>query len=273
MDDNYQTYLNRVARMTLPEAYGIQVQHIQESSKFQPTPDRERQAVPFPGYTVITPPWEDETENSAFYTQLQGYQQELLQLPVGCDLIVPVPAASFHLTLADLIWDSAFYDACEKKPEFEQQLRSCFAEIVQQYQQSMTRAVHPVRWQTLGLMVMPRAVGICLVPQDESCYEEIVNFRRAIYQNSNLIALGIEQQYHFTAHITLGYFGEVPPQLDRDRLATMFSQLNQQWLLNSPEFLIHRAELRKFDDMTRYYRGVDWPVLEWGLGSGNINSP
>lgn len=264
MDDNYQTYLNRVARMTLPEAFGTQVQHILESSKFQPIHNGERQAVSFPGYTVITPPQQEETQNSNFYTQLQSYQQELLQLPVAGDLIVPVPPASFHVTLADLIWDSAFSDACAKNPEYEQQLRSCFAEIFQQYQQSLTRrAVHPIRWQMLGLMVMTRAVGVCLVPQDQNSYEEIVNFRRAIYQNPNIMTLGIEQQYHFTAHVTLGYFGEISPNLDRDRLATLFSQLNQQWLLNTPEFLIHRAELRKFDDMTYYYRQADWPVLNF----------
>ncbi len=90
-----------------------------------------------------------------------------------------------------------------------------------------------------------------------------MNFRRTIYQNPKLIALGIEQHYHFTAHITLGYFGEVSPDLDRTNLSTVLSQLNQQWLLNSPEFLINRVELRKFDDMTYYHREADWPSLDF----------
>ncbi|WGV27129.1 DUF1868 domain-containing protein [Halotia branconii] len=262
MDDNYQTYLNRVARMTLPEAYRSQIQHIQESAKFQPDSGA-RRAAPFPGYTLITPTAAEESKNSVFYAQLQAYQQELLQLPVDNDLIVPVPSASFHLTLADLIWDDAFRDACAKNPEFEQQLRSCCAEIFQQYQQSVTKVANPIYWQMLGLIVMPRAVGVCLVPQDERCYEQILQFRRTIYQNPKLIALGIEQHYHFTAHITLGYFGEVSPNLDRTNLSTMLSQLNQQWLLNSPEFLINRVELRKFDDMTYYHRESDWPSLDF----------
>ena len=262
MDDNYQTYLNRVARMTLPEAYKSQIQHIQESSKFRITPEGERLAMPFPGYAVMTPPSEEEeSKNFAFYAKLLLYQQELLQLPLGYDLIVPVPPASFHLTLADLIWENAYRDVCGKNPEFEEQLHSCFTEIFQQYQQSMTNATRPICWQMLGLIVMPRSVGVCLVPQDQGCYEQIVNLRRAIFQNPKLIALGIEQNYHFTAHVTLGYFGEVAPDLDRDRLSTMFEELNQQWLLSSPEFAIHRAELRKFDDMTRYYRQPDWPIL------------
>ncbi|MCC5638989.1 DUF1868 domain-containing protein [Nostoc sp. CHAB 5844] len=262
MDDNYQTYLNRVARMMLPEAYKSQVQHIQESSKFQPHSGT-RQAAPFPGYTLITPTAAEASENSAFYDKLATYQQQLLQLPINHDLIVPVPPASFHLTLADLIWDDAYLDACEKNPKFEQELRSCCAEIFQQYQQSITPGTNPIYWQMLGLIVMPRALGVCLVSKDERCYEQIIQFRRTIYQNPKLIALGIEQHYHLTAHITLGYFGEISPDLDRNKLSDMLSELNQQWLEDSPEFLVNRVELRKFDDMTRYYREPDWPSLDF----------
>jgi hypothetical protein len=263
LDDNYQTYLNRLVRLTLPEAYKSQAQHIQESSKFQPHSGL-RQAASFPGYTLITPPAaEEESENSAFYAKLQTYQQELLQLPVNSNLIVPVPSASFHLTLADLIWDNAYLDAYEKNPKFDEELHSCVAEMFQQYQQLMTNRSHPIKWQILGLILMPRAVAVCLVPQDERCYEEIIKFRRAIYQNPNLIALGIEQHYHFTAHVTLAYFGEVSSDLDRTNFSTMLSQLNEKWLLNLPEFSINRVELRKFDNMTRYYREPDWPILDF----------
>jgi hypothetical protein len=247
--------------MTLPEAYRSQVQHIQESSKFQPDAAGLRQAVPFPGYTLISPPAGEATENSAFYAQLQGYQQQLLQLSANSNLIVPVPNTSFHVTLADLIWDSAYRDACEKNPAFEQELGSCIAEIFQDYQKSITADSQPIYWQVLGLIVMPRAIGVCLVPQNERSYEQVLKFRRTVYQNPQLMALGIEQHYHFTAHITLGYFGEISPELDRTSFSTMLSELNQQWPLNSPDFFIDRVELRKFDDMTSYHRQPDWPTL------------
>lgn len=246
--------------MTLPETYRSQLQHIQESSKFSPTSESGRLAVPFPGYTVITPP--SEESESAFYARLQSYQQQLLSQP-DSNFIVPVPPASFHMTIADLIWDNAYRDACEKNPNFEEQLRFYFSEIFQQYQQSLT-SKSPIRWQMLGIIVMPRAIGVGLVPTDEASYEQIVNLRRAIYQNSKLIALGIEQHYHFTSHITLGYFGEISPTLDRDRLCDLLSELNQQWLLNNPpELVVSCAQLRKFDDMTRYHREPEWAVLNF----------
>ncbi|MEA5565205.1 DUF1868 domain-containing protein [Anabaena sp. UHCC 0399] len=262
MDDNYQTYLNRVARMTLPEAYRSQVQHIQESYKFQPSGES-RAAAPFPGYTLITPTADEDSDNAAFYATLQAYQQEVLQLPGNQDLIVPLPPGSFHLTLADLIWDSAYHHACEKNPEFDQQLHSCITETFQQYQESLTQESQAIVWQMLGLVIMPRAIGVCLVPKDESCYEQILKFRRTIYQNPKLIALGVEQHYHFTAHVTLGYFGDIPPDLERINLANSLSELNEKWMFSMPDISIHRVELRKFDDMTRYYRESDWPSLEF----------
>jgi len=247
--------------MTLPEAYKTQIQHIQESSKFR-VHAGVRVATPFPGYTLITPPAAEDLKNAAFYGQIEAYQRQLLELPIGGDLIVPVPAVSFHLTVADLIWDSAFHHACTKNPQFAEDLNSQLAEMFQQYQQLMTKG-SPISWQMLGLIVMPRAVGVCLVPKDKRSYEEIIQFRRIIYQNRTLMGLGIEQHYHFTAHVTLGYFSEIPPELDRVNLNTMFSEFNQSLPLDTPDFLINKVELRKFDNMIRYYRQPDWPSLDF----------
>ena len=260
MDDNYQTYLNRVARMTLPETYKSQVQHIQPSPKFKLYPGGNR-AVPFPGYTIMTPTAAADTTNSSFYEYLRLCQQQLLQLPES-DLIVPVPPASFHFTLADLIWDSAFRYANEN-PEFEAQLRDRVATIFQDYQQSLTQTSE-LRWQLLGLSMMPRAIGVFLVPQDENSYNQILHFRRKIYQNPELTKLGIEQHYHFTAHITLGYFGNLSANLDRDRLSDSLFSFNQQWQEQALELSVYRAELQKFDDMTHYYREPDWPAVDLG---------
>ena len=216
MDDNYQTYVNRVARMTLPEAYLAQLEHIHESPKFAPNAMGQRQAVPFPGYSIITPPGGEDVDNADFYQNLADCQQTLGEM-FGPDLWATIPPDSFHFTLADVIWDGAYMDSSRNIPEFDRKLRGAIAESFTAFEGEKNG--RPVRWQVLGLMVMPRAIGVCLVPRDEAAYESILRFRRAIYQNANLIALGIDQQYHLTAHITLGYFGEIPPDLDRDKLA------------------------------------------------------
>ncbi|MDP8965434.1 MAG: DUF1868 domain-containing protein, partial [Cyanobacteriota bacterium] len=214
------------------------------------------------GYTVCTPPWGEVSENSAFYNSLQEIQEQLLQ-QLAPGLMVAVPPDSFHLTLADLIWDSAYRHAQRENPNFEKQLQERIQESFQKYQQTMARG-NPIGWQLLGLMIRPRAIAVCLAPKDEDSYKRMLEFRRFIYQNSGLIGLGIEQQYHFTSHITLGYFGSIAPNLDRDLLANTLSEFNRQSLpLELIPLRIQRAELRKFDDMMRYYREPDWPVLEF----------
>ncbi len=260
MDENYQTYLNRVMRMTLPDTYRSQVQHIQESPKFQRHPLEGWQPVDFPGYTVVTPCGAADHENAALYDRLKPLQAQLVQ-QLSKDLLLSVPPESFHMTLADLIWDSAYRHASENS-DFEEQLRDRIADSFQQSQAlSQNR---PIRFQALGLMVMPRAIGLCLAPTDEESYDRALKLRRAIYQNPGVIAIGIEQQYYFTPHITLGYFGDVETGVDPDRLSKALNDFNQQWVNGQPqEFWVHRAELQKFDDMTHYYRELDWAAFEF----------
>lgn len=254
MDETYQAYVNRVARLTLPETYQTQLQNIQESPKFS-----DRQPVSFPGYSIITPPWQDDPQNSPFYSQLQVRQQQL------CDqlqqLIIPVPPESFHLTVADLIWDRDYREAVRENPQFETQLQKAIADSFSQYQQDSVQEA--VCWQLLGLTIKPRSIDVCLVPKDEPSYEKILKLRRAIYQNSKLISLGVQQQYYFTAHVTLGYFSQIPPAANRDRYYETLLSLNDQWLEADPQLLhIGQVQLRKFDNMMRYYRESDWPILE-----------
>ncbi|WP_421656895.1 DUF1868 domain-containing protein [Leptothermofonsia sp. ETS-13] len=248
-------------RLILPETYRSQVQLIQESPKFRPHAEKGREAVPFPGYTIVTPPGSEDLKNTALYDRMKHCQQQLLQ-QLGSRLFAPVPPESFHLTLADLIWDSAYLAASEENPNFETELQQCIAQIFEQCQSIAEDK--SIEFHAIGLMVMTRAIAVCLAPVDEYSYERILKFRRAIYQNRNLIGLGIEQQYYFTPHITLGYFGTIPPAEDLTVLGDRMTETNQQWNdSNSQEFWVYRAELRKFDDMTEYYRKPDWPIFEF----------
>jgi len=121
--------------VTLPETYRSQVQHIQQSLSFKSVQRVVDRLCPL-GYTVITPPAEEESQNFALYKNLNACQQQLLTSS-GLRSSVPVPPASFHLTLADLIWDSYHY--ANENSEFEVHLRYAIAQIFQQYQQLMTQ--------------------------------------------------------------------------------------------------------------------------------------
>jgi hypothetical protein len=114
----------------------------------------------------------------------------------------------------------------------------------------------------MGLTVRPRAIEVSLVPKDEYSYNQIIAFRRAIYQNSSLISLGIEQQYYFTAHTTLAYFANVQQEIDRVRLSDTLQAYNLHWLDNPKEIILAQGQLRQFTDMYTYERKPNFPVVQ-----------
>ena len=190
---------------------------------------------------------------------MQECQTQLLEQIPG-DWLVPLPADSFHFTLADLIWDRAYQQAIAT-PERQEELHDRMANIFAQC--SHLGNGEPIYWQVFGIMVSTRSIGALLVPVDEQSYERIVQLRRAMYQHPGLIALGIEQQYHFTGHITLAYFKKIPETLERENLSTLLTEFNNQWIDNPKKILVDRAELRKFEDMTEYTREPEWPIFEF----------
>jgi hypothetical protein len=260
VDESYNTYLNRVAKMTLPATYESQVKNIQESPKFRVTEDGSREPVAFPGYSAITPPGAEDSDNSEVFQALAECQQQLVKkLEPG--LLVLVDPASFHFTLADLIWDSAYRMATDANADFENKLVDRIEDSFKIYQNSVVGTT-PIRWQIMGLTVRPRAIEVSLVPKDEYSYDRIIAFRRAIYQNSSLISLGIEQQYYFTAHTTLAYFANVQQQIDRARLSDTLQEYNMHWLDNPQEIILSQGQLRKFTDMYTYERQPHFPIVQ-----------
>ena len=100
------------------------------------------------------------------------------------------------------------------------------------------------------------------MPKNEYSYNRITAFRRAIYQSSSLISLGIEQQYYFTAHTTLAYFANVDREIDRLRLSDTLQEYNMHWLEHPQEILLAQGQLRKFTDMSTYGRASSFPIVQ-----------
>ncbi len=256
MNETYQEYINRVAQLTLPGACSSQLQTIQSSPKFT-----EGKANYFPGYSVITPPYQEDSENEEFYSQIELLQKNIIQ-QLEPKLVVPLTARSFHFTIADLVWGESYEQIVKDNPQFEAQLQENIEHSFAQYQEISDERI-TVQWQLLGIAIRPRAIMACLVPKDQASYQAILDLRRCIYQNSGLIGLGIEQQYDFTAHITLAYFDQIKENLNRSEICVIISQIGDRLLENNPVILtVKEGELRKFENMLDYHRQPDWAKID-----------
>lgn len=256
MDETYQDYINRVARQTLPESHETQLKSIQSSPKFVAG-----KPAKFPGYTISTSLGQKDTANQEFYTHLTELGQEL-KANVNSESLILLPPETFHLTLADLIWENSYRQAIKEDVNFEAKLRQEIKATFAEYQPEISQ-VKPIAWQLLGLAIRPRAIVACLLPKNRESYEAVVQLRRAIYQNRTLIGLGIEQQYDYTAHVTLGYFGEIDNNQMSDRLLDIISTINDRLIeIKEQIFMINEVKLHKFDNMIHYYREPDWALVK-----------
>ena len=258
MNETYQEYINRVAQLTLPGACSSQLQTIQSSPKFT-----DGKANYFPGYSIVTPPYQEDAGNQDFYSQIELLQQNIVQ-QLEPQLVVPLTATSFHFTIADLVWGDSYQQIVKDNPQFETQLQENIRHSFTQYQECCEEQ-KPIQWQLLGIAIRPRAIMACLVPKDQTSYQAILNVRRCVYQNSGLIGLGIEQQYDFTAHITLAYFDQIRENLNRSEICVIISQIGDRLLENNPVILtVKEGELRKFENMLDYHRQPDWAKISLG---------
>ncbi|WP_241735296.1 DUF1868 domain-containing protein [Cyanobacterium stanieri] len=241
--------------MTAPINYEQQIKNIQSSPKFSG-----QKPVNFPGYTIITPPHGESNHNQEFYKKLAHTQRQLVE-GLGADFFVALPADSFHITLADLIWDDIYLNAVKDKPNFDQLLISKIENIFKDYK-TVYKESKPFEFDVLGISIFPRAIAVCLAPT-EKFYESIIKLRQLIYQDEEIVDLGIEQNYEFAAHVTLGYFGDVSDDFDYHKVQSVVTEINDQWLENSPSnFIVEQFELRKFTDMTNFIRQDDWAMMK-----------
>jgi len=255
MQGNYQSYVNKVVQMTIPTNYKQQLKNIQSSPKFI-----HGKPVEFPGFSVITPPYVEDDYNQEFYQNLQLISSQLTE-KLGEDFFLALPSESFHLTLADLIWDKSYLNAVKENLNFDDILISELAKIFKEYQ-SLIPKNQSLELEIIGLSIFPRAIAVCLVPT-ESSYELIIKLRQLIYQNEEIINLGIEQHYDFAAHVTLGYFNQIDDNINSEKIESIIKEINYLLIDDcTPIFKLKEFEIRKFTNMINYTRQPQWATVK-----------
>lgn len=209
-----------------------------------------------PGYTIITPTFEDDSDNVETYTTLGAIRDILLERIVFSKC-VPSPVASIHLTIADLIAGKAYKNGImnTKEQELLQVLSSVFSQLI---------LPGLIRMEVRGVSLFTQGFVIALVGAvDENGYMRLTSLRDVIYRDERLKNLGVVRKFKLTGHLTLAYIEETLSEQDQNQLAETLITLNKQFFATPLPLNIARAEVRKFDNMTRFYRQREWPVFEF----------
>lgn len=253
MEMNYVDYLKQVDNVLKEETIKKFARQIKTLGKFQESRDGLWEPVPYSGYTLITPTFLDDHENVGFYRLLSDIREELFW-NILFPGVVWAPTITLHLTIGRLISGDIFASRImnSREEEFLLALSQLFSQI---------SSSSSLKYEVKGLSIFPQGVIAAIVsPVTENDYQRLQAFRDNLYTDKVLKNLGVERKRSFHGHITLFYIEEELSRKDRRMLADAVTEINKRFFSTPLPFDLARAEVRKFDDISEFYRLDHWPV-------------
>ena len=255
MEMNYSDYMQYVSSILKEGKIRRSVQEARTFGKFTKSEQGQWVPVNYAGYTCITPVPESKQENDTSFL-IHKAQQELLR-GLNPAKSVPAPADALHMTIARLVSGDVFADGIMNKHEmkFITAASRLFSHI---------SVAGPLQFTIKGMIVSEHGVIMAMVaPRSEDDYLCLQSFRDDIYNDKVLSNFGVERKRSFKGHITLAYIEEELTAGEKDRLAELIIDINKRYFLESVPYPIIRAEVRKFRNFLRFYRGDYWPAYHF----------
>ncbi|SEI79397.1 hypothetical protein SAMN05192553_101313 [Cyclobacterium xiamenense] len=231
--------------------------HFQFGKKFRLV-NGKWETLPYRGFAFVCMV-KDNSGNDSLLDELRSYQQQLLTGALR-DQIYPLPPDSFHQTIANLLSGSRFATHIETPG-----LTTDYPRMVEQALREIVPFSHPkpLVMQMIGLGIFGSAFGVLGIIPNETDYNKIVYFRNKLYQAPQMNRMGIQWTRPFIGHITLGYFGEdiVKSDVRQKQLIERCISLNQTIKKEGHKFTLHTAQLRRYEDLSRFEHPSNYP--EW----------
>ena len=218
--------------------------------------------ISYMGLTIITPPMEDENNdgNRRTYEKLVQIQQDIID-KLGNEKLAPVPPASFHMTLADLVsGDNYDTHVHPHERKFIDELSRVFGYLSLEDKK--------IDMEIAGLSMFDMGVVIAVLKALESDgFDRWRFFRDAIYSDPELKntykVSGFEP---YTGHITMFYVEDVLFRYERDRLGDILNIINENIKEEGDvdfKLSVEKGEVRYFENMGSFKRKPNYPVYNF----------
>ncbi len=209
---------------------------------------------PYPGFAVVSMV-DENPGNTELRDELQAVQAELLGQCPWEGALYPLPAASFHQTVANTLSEERFLTYIVR-PGLERMYPDLIAMVFEKMPVQPARVL-PMR--LIGLSIFGTALGMLGVFDDEADYCRILNFRSAFYADPGLQALDIRMTRPFIGHITLAYIEADLTTRQRSALAAAVHNINRSLGDALPAFNQSLTGLRRYHHLSAFLREDDYP--------------
>ena len=214
--------------------------------------------LPYEGFAILSMV-KNNPDNTGLLKQLSSIREKLSQaLPIQkCFLL---PEQSYHQTVANLLSAERFYKHLKEKNkivEFPTLIKNIFEEAIQHKNKQV------IKMRMIGLSVFSSAIGILGIFESKDDYNQIVSFRKSIYENTALNSLDIKRTRPFIGHITLAYLDGKISDIQQEKLLNTCNQINHQLKETPVYFNIKQTELRSYNHLAQFNFHKDFPTYQF----------
>ena len=209
---------------------------------------------PYPGFAVVSMV-DENAGNAGLSEELQAIQAELLRQCPWEGALYPLPAASFHQTVANTLSEERFLKQIVRsglEPVYPDLISTVLEKMPVQPQRAL-----PMR--LIGLSIFGTALGLLGVFDNEADYCRLLDFRSAFYSDVALQSLDIRMTRPFIGHITLAYIETDLTVPQRSALAAAVHNINRSLGDSLPAFNLSLTGLRRYHHLSAFLREDDYP--------------
>lgn len=196
---------------------------------------------------------------SRYLQEIQASLQENLQPVNGFYML---PPESFHQTVANTLSDVRFKANILNagiEPVYPDMVKHAFDKI------SVNRLQNPIKMRAAGLSVFGTAIGMLFTFDNEADYNRILRFRAGLYDDDKLASLDVKMTRPFIGHITLVYIEQKLNKNQKDHLATIVKEINEDVRSKKLYFLISNTGLRRYDHLAEFCNADNYPVYQFTI--------
>ncbi len=212
-------------------------------------------AQPYPGF-ALQAMVDSTSANQALTPELLSIQAQITASPQREGALYPLPASSFHQTVANTFSANRLQHAVVAPG-----LLDTFHERIAEALDYIPTGEHesPPVMSLIGVSVFRTAIGVLGVFPDQSDFDRVIGFRNAFYGHTRLAAIGLKRTRPFIGHITLAYVEDPMSDSEKTRLANTIATLNDGLTETPLSFHMPRAELRRYDTLAAFEPDPRYP--------------
>ena len=203
---------------------------------------------PYVGHAVVTMVGSTPA-NAPLVSALSSLQKSLLERLASPRTFCPLPAASFHQTIANTLSADKHQRLVVDRglgAEYPAIVTNTFSDI------PALAAREALTMRMVGLSLFGTALGLLGIFDREEGFHRVLHFRDHFYGDGRVAALGIQRTRPFIGHITLAYIERELDDAARAHLVDLVISINRELALQNLHFHLPAAELRSYRHLAEF---------------------